>query len=128
MSAANCHLKLLERSLNSIKFISPALSLDLDHRRQVGALALLFKVLNNTRHPLHSSLPEYFNPIRVTRFALSLNDLSRDFINFNTTQFSRCFLPSMIKIWNNLPNSIVHSSDINNFKSRVNIFLNSNTP
>ena len=123
MSAANCHLKLLERALNSIKFISPALSLDLDHRRRVGALAMLFKVMNNTRHPMHSSLPEYFNPARLTRFALRLNDLARNFTNFNTTQFSRCFLPSMIKIWNYLPNEVVHSSDITSFKSQVNIFL-----
>lgn len=123
MSAANCHLKLLDRALNSIKFISPALSLDLDHRRQVGALSILFKVFNDTRHPMHLIMPEPFNPIRRTRFTLSLNDLARKIIHFNTTQFSRCFLPSMLKTWNSLPNEIVHSMDITSFKSQVNVFL-----
>ena len=123
MSAANCHLKLLDRALNSIKYISPALSLDLDHRRRVGALSIFFKVLNNRQHPLRSVLPEFFNPVRMTRFARNLNGLAINFMNVSTTQFSRCFLPSMITTWNKLPNEIVYSSNITSFKSHVNTFL-----
>ena len=123
MSAANCHLKLLDRALNSIKFISPALSVDLDHRRMVGALSMFFKVFNTVQHPLHAALPDSFNPVRMTRFALNLNDLAVNFMNVSTTQFSRCFIPALIKTWNVLPNDIVQSRDITLFKSRVNVFL-----
>ena len=123
MSAANSHLKLLDRALNSIKFISPELSLDLYHRRHVGALSVLFKVFNNNRHPLHSVLPEPFNPVRATRFALSLNDLAMNPMNACTMQFSRCFIPSLVKVWNHLPNEIAHSPNISIFKSRLNAHL-----
>ena len=123
MSAANSHLKLLDRALNSIKYISPALSLDLDLRRHVGALSLFFKIVNNTQHPLHKVLPDFLNPIRMTRFTRNLNGLAINSINANTTQFSRCFLPLMIKSWNTLPNEVVYSRNIFSFKSSVNNFL-----
>ena len=123
MSAAGCHLKLFDRALNAIKFISPAISLDLDHRRQVGALSMFYKIYNNALHPLHSLLPEPLNPLRMTRFTLNLNDLAMKFMRSNTTQFSRCFIPSLINKWNFLPDEIVHSKDISTFKSRVNAFL-----
>ena len=123
MSAAGCHLKLLDRALNAIKFISPSISLDLGHRRQVGALSIFFKIYNNALHPLHSLLPEPLNPLRMTRFTLNLNDLAMKFMRSNTTQFSRCFIPSLINKWNFLPDEIVHSKDISTFKSRVNAFL-----
>lgn len=122
-SAADCHLKLLDRALNSIKFILPALSLDLHHRRRVGGLSLLFKIINNTQHPLHSVLPEPFIPIRATRFTRSLNGLAMTPINVSTSQFSRCFIPSLIAVWNHLPNEVVQSTHISAFKSRVNVLL-----
>ena len=122
-SAADCHLKLLDRALNSIKFIIPLLSVDIFHRRLVSALCMLFKIYNNNQHPLFFKLPEQFTPARATRYTLDLNNLAMRRITTSTIQFSRCFIPSLIKTWNRLPNDIVHSHDINTFKSKVNSFL-----
>ena len=74
-------------------------------------------------HPLHRSLPEPFTPARVTRFTLNLNDRAMNPINVATTQFSRCFIPSMIKLWNRLPSDTVHFPTMASFKSQVNAFL-----
>ena len=123
MSAADCHLKLLDRSLNSIKFILPDFSLDLDHRRLVGSISVFFKILNNSRHPLHSALPASFTPTRLTRYTESLNSRALNFVDTRTNQFSRCFMPSMVRLWNGLPDNIVNSGDLTIFKSRVNKFL-----
>lgn len=123
MSAASCHLKLLDRALNSIRFILPNLSLDLYHRRTIGALSLLFKAFNDVQHPLHNVLPDRFVPLRATRYSLNLNDLAMNRATVSTNQFSRCFIPSAVDVWNRLPNYIVHSPDICTFKTNINAFL-----
>lgn len=76
MSAADCHLKLHYRAINSIQFISPSLVLDLDHQHQVGALSILFNIFKNNQHLLHNVLSDPLPPARVTRFAFSKNNLS----------------------------------------------------
>ena len=51
-SAADSHLRLLDKNLNAIKFLIPGLNVDLWHRRSVSSLCMLYKIYHNPKHPL----------------------------------------------------------------------------
>ena len=118
-SAADSHLKLLDRALNNIRFFLPDISIDLEKRRRVGCLSLLFKIIHNSSHPLHASLPDPYIQVRPTRYALALNDQAFSVLNTHTNQFARCFVPSVCRLWNDLPNDTIHSADVGRFKSSI---------
>ena len=44
-------------------------------------------------------------------------------LRFNTTQFSRSFIPPVTRLWNDLPNHVVESVQPHNFKCGANSFL-----
>ena len=54
----------------------PDFEIDLGHRRVVSSLCMLYKIYHNPRHPLNSELPDFFQPVRVTRYALRANSLA----------------------------------------------------
>ena len=58
-SAADSHLKLLDKNLRCCKFLIPDLNISLPHRCSVSSLCMLYKISNNPSHPLHSYLPPY---------------------------------------------------------------------
>ena len=87
MSAAPCHLRLLERTLNSLRFIVPNLEINLDKRREIAGLSLLFKIMRNENHPMYVRLPDPYVPGRSTRLSRSLNDFALQSICFSTNQF-----------------------------------------
>ena len=119
MSAAPSHLRLLVRSLNSMRFIVPNVTLCLDSRRETSALSTLFKIFKNPQHPMKCKLPAPFVHRRVTRFSLSLNDYSFQHVRFNSNQYSRCFIPYTCKLWNQLPNYVIESVSVSRFKSAL---------
>ena len=123
ISAAESNLKLLDRAFNQIKFLLPNLEIKLRHRRMVGSLSYFFKIMSNVNHPLHHHLPAPLQPTRATRHSVSLNDRSLSVNRCNTSQFSRCFIPASVRLWNTLPSEIVNSSNCETFKKRVNTFL-----
>ena len=123
ISAAESHLKLLDRTFNQIKFLLPNLEINLRHRRLVGSLSYFFKIMSNSNHPLHCHLPAPSLPARATRQSLIMNDRSLSVNRCNTSQFSRCFIPVSARLWNTIPNEIVNSSNIETFKKHVNTFL-----
>ena len=122
-SAADSHLKLLDKSLSAIKFLIPNLRTDLWHRRRISSLCLLYKIAANEHHPLHASLPDFFIPARNTRYAASRNSRAYASVRFNTTQYSRCFIPAITKLWNELPSLVVESEVLQKFKLGANSFL-----
>ena len=116
-SASDSHLRLLDRAFNNIRFFLPDLTLDLEKRRNLACLAMLYKILHNTDHPLHSKLPQFAMPTRITRQTVRQNDRTFVLSRCNTTQYSRCFVNSSIKIWNDLPNDIVLADNQTRFKT-----------
>ena len=84
---------------------------------------MLYKILHNPRHPLNSELPGFFQPARITRYALRVNSLSFGAIRCNTEQYNRSFVPAATKLWNELPSSVVESQELQMFKSGVNTFF-----
>ena len=123
-SASDSHLRILDRALNNIRFILPDLLVDLEKRRNLARLSMLFKILRNTNHPLHCKLPQFAMPMRITRQTVHQNNRTFALTRCHTTQFSRCFINSTIKLWNNLPNEIVLSEDIEKFKKLSKKFFN----
>ena len=123
MSAAESHLRLLNKALNSIRFLLPNLSIDLHHRRLIGALSMFFKIYNNQQHPLNPKLPSLYVPLRQTRRTVALNSCALVPMNCSTNQFCRCFVPFIIEVWNSLPDFIVHSNSVNKFKYAANKYL-----
>ena len=122
-SAADSHLRLLERAFNSIKFLLSDLDLNIGHRRDVGGLCMLFKVVNNVHYPLHKFLPKFFQPTRITRYSETINLMAFEVGRHCSSQFSRCFLPRMCRLWNTLPNNVIMSPTLEEFKMLANIFL-----
>ena len=122
-SAADSHIRLLERAFNSVKFLLSDLDLNIGHRRDVGALCILFKVVNDVHHPLHTFLPGFYQPARVTRYSETVNSMAFEIGRHSTSQFSRCFLPRICRLWNTLPTNIVTSPTLDKFKKLANIFL-----
>ena len=123
LSACDTNLKLLDRAFRQIKFLLPDLHLSLEHRRSVGVLTHLYKIVMNSNHPLHCLLPEPYRPSRTTRYSSRMNDRSFSVIRTGTSQFSRSFFPAVTRVWNTLPQEIVDSTTSDVFKKRVNAFL-----
>ena len=117
------HLKLLDRNLRACKFLIPNLTISLQHRRFISSLCMLYKIVHNPSHPLHSELTNLFSPRRVTRGSLSINCLSFSPMKFHTSQYSRCFIPTTTRLWNELPSMIVEATELQKFTLGANAFL-----
>ena len=75
-SAADTHLKLLDRTVSGARFLTGGvLDCDIAHRRSVAVLCMLYKIRCNPMHPLNDALPGPYVPVRVTRGALSHIDI-----------------------------------------------------
>ena len=123
LSAAESHLKLLDRSFNMVKFLLPDLTINLSHRRIVGALSVFFKIINKDSHPFHFKLPQPAMPVRSTRQSSNQNSRCLSVLRHSTDQFKRSFLPVCVDRWNRLPEDIVSAPNVDVFKSSLNKFL-----
>ena len=71
-SAADTHLKLLYRVVSGARFLTGGVfECDIDHRRSVAVLCMLYKIMCNPMNPLNDELPGPYVPVRVTRGAWS---------------------------------------------------------
>ena len=122
-SAADSHLKHLDRNLRACKFLIPNFTISLQHHHFISSLCMLYKIFRNPSHLLHSELSNLFCPRRVTRGSLSINSLSFSPMRFHTSQYSRCFIPATTKLWNELPSMIVEATELQKFKLGANAFL-----
>ena len=125
-SAADSHLKLLDNNMNAIKFLIPNLKTDLSHRRQISSLCLLHRIYYAPNHPLHTSLPDLTHPVRITRQTDVANSITFAIQRHRTSQYTRCFIPATVKVWNTLPSVVVESVDVQKFKVGANSFLINN--
>ena len=70
-SAADTHLKLLDRAVSGARFLTGGVfECEITHRRSVAVLCMLYKIRCNQVHPLNGALPVPYVPVRVTRGAL----------------------------------------------------------
>ena len=57
------------------------------------------------------------------RSSLNVNCLSFSPMRFNTSQYSRCFIPAITKLWNDLHSVTVETTELQKFKLNANAFL-----
>ena len=70
-SAADTHLKLLDRAVSGARFLTGGVfECDIAHCRCVAVLCMLHKIRCNPMHPLNDVLPGPYVPVQVTRGAL----------------------------------------------------------
>ena len=70
-SAADTHLKLLDRTVSGARFITGGVfEYDIAHRLSVEVLCMLFKIRCNPMHPLNDALHGPYVPVGVTRGVL----------------------------------------------------------
>ena len=66
-SAADTHLKLLDRAVSGARFLTGGVfKCGIALHRSVVVLCMLYKIRCNPMHPLNSGLPGPYVPVRVT--------------------------------------------------------------
>ena len=123
-SAADSHLKLLDRVVRSAGFIDGGvLECNLAHRRSVAELCMLFKIRSNPVHPLSGALPLPYVPARVIHGAFIAHRQSFAPPRCRTSQYRRSFVPLSVSLWNDLSDLVFDGVGLASFKSGANDFL-----
>ena len=123
-SAADTHLKLLDRAVSGAGFLTGCVfECDIAHRRSVAVLCMLYKITYNTVHPLNGALPGLYVPVRVTRGALVAHRYTYAPPRCRTSQYRRTFIPLSVSLWNDLANAVFDGVGLAGFKRRANACL-----
>ena len=70
-SAADTHLKLLDRAVSGVRFLTGGVvECDIAHHRSVAVLCILYKIRCNPMHLLNDVLPGLYVQVQVTLAAL----------------------------------------------------------
>ena len=94
-SAADTHLKLLDRGVSGARFLTGGVfECDIAHRRSVAVLCMLYKIRCDPVHPLNGALPGPYVPVRVIRGALVAHRYTYAPPRCRTSQYNRTFIPS----------------------------------
>ena len=120
-SAANTHLKLLDRAVSGARFLTGGVfECDISHRRSAAVLCVLYKIRSNPVLPLYGALPGPYVPVWVTRGALGAHRYIYAPPRCRTLQYSRTFIPFLVSLWNDLANPVFDGVGLVGFKSRAN--------
>ena len=106
-SAADTHLKLLDRAVSGARFLTGSVfKCDISHRRSVAVLCMLYKNRCNPVHPLNGALPGQYVPVRVKRGSLVAHRYTYAPPRCRTLHYSRTFIPFSVSLWNDLANPL----------------------
>ena len=107
-SAADTHLKLLDRTVSGTRFLTgDVFECDISHRRSVAVLCMLYKIRCNPAHPFNGALPGPYVPAQPTRGALVAHRYTYAPPRCRTLQYSRTFIPFSVSLWNDLANPVL---------------------
>ena len=98
-SGFDIHLRLLDCAQGNVRFLIPDLSVDLESRREIACLSLLYMILNNIDHPLYWKFQQFAMPTCTTQQTSRKNEKTFVLSRHNTTQFWRCFINSITKLY-----------------------------
>ena len=104
-SAADTHLKLLDRVVSGTSFLTGGVCLNVTlHIVDLWQyyLCCLSKIRCNPMHPLYGTLPVPYVPVRVIRSAVIARRYTYASPRSRTSQYSRTFIPSSVSMWNDL--------------------------
>ena len=123
-SAADTHLKLLDRAVSGARFPTGGVfECDISYRRSVAVLCMLYKIRCNPVHPLNAALPGPYAPARVTRGALVAHRYTYAPPRCRTLHYSRTFISILVSLWSDLANPVFNGVGLAGFKSRANASL-----
>ena len=123
-SAADTHLRLLDRSVSGARILTGgAFECDIVHRRSVAILCMLYKIRCNSVHPLNGAQPGPYVLVRVTRGALVTHRFTYAQPRCRTSQYHRTFIPLSESLWKYLAHPVFNGVGLAGFKSRANAFL-----
>ena len=123
-SAADTHLKLLDRAVSGARFLTGGVfECDILQRRYVVVLSMLYKIRFNSVHSLNGALPGPYVPVWVTRGALVAHRYTYAPPRYRTLQYSRSFIPFSVSLWNDLANPVFDGVGLAGFKRRANASL-----
>ena len=123
-SAADTHLKLLNRAVSGARFLTGGVfECDISPRRSVAVLCMMYKIRCNPMHPLNDVLPGPDVPVQVTRGALVAHRYTYAPPRCRTTQYRMTFVHLSVSLWNDLADRVFHGVRLAGFKSRANAFL-----
>ena len=123
-SAADTHLKLLDRAVRGARFLTEGVfECDISHRRSVAVLCILYKIRCNPVYPLNGALPGPYVPERVIRGTLVAHRYTYAPPRCRTLQYSRTFIPFSVSLRNDLANPAFDGVELEGFKSKANASL-----
>ena len=122
-SAADTHLKLLDRAVSGARFLPGGLFECDIYRRSVAVLFMLYEIRCNPIHPLNDALPGPYAPVRVTRGALVTHRYIYVPPRCKTSQYRRTFVPLSLSLSNDRADPVFDGVGLADFKSRANAFL-----
>ena len=123
-SAADTHLKLLDRVVCGARFLSGGVfECDIAHRRSVAVICILYKIRCNPMHPLNDALHGPHVPVWVTSGALIAHRYTYALPRCRISQCSRTFIALSVSLWNDLANPVFYGVGLAGFESRANAFL-----
>ena len=123
-SAADAHLKLLDRAVSGARFLTgDVFECEISHHRSVAVLCMLYKIRCNPVHPLNGALPGPCVPVWVTRGALVAHLYTYAPPRCRTLQYSRTFIPFSVSLWNDLANPKFDGVGLPGFNTRANASL-----
>ena len=97
--------------------------LSLCHRRHVAGLCMFYKVISDSNHCLFSELPSASNRVRLIRAAATAHPLEFEVSRCRTSQFTRCFLPALVRMSNDPPYTVFDTGTSVGFRGAVNRWL-----
>ena len=117
-SAADTHLKLLDRVVSAAGFLTGCVfECDIAHRRSVAVLCIPYKIGCNPMQP------GPYVPVRATRGSLVAHRYTYAPPRCRTSQYRRTFVPLSVSLWNDLADPVFDGVELSGFKSRANAFL-----
>ena len=116
--ADECHLQLLEHQVYPVaRFFHDQSFLSLCHRRRVAWLSMVYKLNSNSNHCLFSELPSASTRDRHTRAAGPAHLFQFEVSRCRTSLCAGCFLPAQVRIWNDLPYTVIDTETPDVFKA-----------
>ena len=119
-SAADTHLRILDRVVSGVFLTGGVLECDLAHRRTVAVLCMLYKIRCNPTHPLYGALPVPYVPVGVTLGAVISHRFTYAPPRYRTSQYRRTFILLSVSLWNDLSDPVFDGVGLAGFKSRAN--------
>ena len=119
-SAADTHLKLLDRAVGGARFQTGGVfECDIAHRRSVVVLCVLYKIRCKEIYPLYGAQPGPHELVRVTRGALLPHRYTHLIPRCRTSQYRRTFISISVYLWIDLTDHVFNGAGLAGFKSRA---------